>query len=265
MQALTSSTRRRAAHAICLMQAASLAGCADNAYYLKADAAITIPTELGALDPSLLVEHPLEVAATFKSDGVVQPQSSTTLYDSIASGLRSRGIYRMRRYAAPAGDVAFEIARLTPAPAEAAAKEEAPAVDPPPKAAAAPVYAPELLVLVENHPDLSRGTRARYFFSGLSMGSWSPNQPTDRYDVTIAYRDPQGRARIYHSHQELILSTGTTMFNRDDAGTAGLHRYDDPMAAFGGVVANSINGPGLVTVGEPSGAPAASGAAAATP
>jgi hypothetical protein len=249
-----------------LLLATALAACADNAYYLKSEPGAGIAGDLAALDLSELAEHPLQVATTFKSDGKVDPEASTTLYRSIADGLRARGIYRVQRSAPAAGDAGIEIAVLgsqsapNAAPAASAKPLDAEAIP-----VAPPHVAPRLLVLVENHPDMSGGTQTKYFFSGFTMGAWSPNKATDRYDVTIAYRDPLGQAHIRHSHQDLILSTGTSLLDRDDHDLASqLRRYNDPLTAFGGVVSNSINGgPGVITVGKPS--PGQSGAAPTPP
>jgi hypothetical protein len=260
--------------ALILLLSTALAGCADNAFYLRSDPGAGVALDLAGLDQSVLAEHPLQVAVTFKSDGMVDPEASTTLYQSIAGGLRSHGFIGLRRYSPIGGDAAIEIALLEKAaadsavPAPAAPPADAPATAPP--ATPAPLTAPRLLVLVENRPDLSGGTRARYFFSGLSMGAWSPNRATDSYSIVIAYTDPQGRAHIHRSHQELIAATGTSLFGRDDQELAGLRHYEDPIAAFGGAVLNSFNGGnGVVTVGKPkpggSAAPPPAAPAAASP
>jgi hypothetical protein len=230
----------------------AVAACTDNAFYVRSDAAAGLPAELIGLDPALLAVYPLQVVTTFKSDGVVMTEASDTLYDSIAAGLRSRGIHDLRHYGLPGTDVGLDIAALQLAAKAAAAPKQGEAPPAVPRA-------PRLMVLVENHPDLSTATRAEYFASGFTLGTWSLNKPTDRYEITIAYRDPQGQAHIYHSHQDMIFSTGSSVTGRDDAAVARLRRYDDPLAAFGGVVANSINGgPGVITVGKPQSAAAAS-------
>jgi hypothetical protein len=223
---------------------AALAGCADNAFYVRSGGPAAVPIDAIGLDAASLAAETLDVAVTFKSDGVVQAGSSDTLFHSIEAGLKSCGIGRLRRSGPPLDDVSGEIAALEPLTALAA--PTAPA-----KAPAART-APRLLVLVENHPDLRDGTAAKYFVSGMTFGAWSLNKPTDRYDITLAYRDPHGQARVYHGHQDLIFSTGSSVFGRDDEALAGLRRYDDPLAAFGAAMNNSIKGgPGVVRVGHP--------------
>lgn len=232
-----------------LLLLAALAGCTDNAFYVRSDAAVGLPAELAGLEAAALAAQPLEVVVTFKSDGLVLRQASDALYDSIAASLRTRGIRNLRRFGLPGSDVSFDIAALDPAATGAAAPKDG---DPVAATPSLPGRPPRLLVLVENHPDLSGGTRAEYFASGFTLGAWSLNKPTDRYDITMAYRDPQGQARVYRSHQDLIFSTGSSVFGRDQEAVAGLRRYEDPLAAFGGVVSNSVNGgPGVITVGKP--------------
>lgn len=235
-----------------LLLLAALAGCTDNAFYVRSDAAVGLPAELAGLDTATLAAHPLEVVVTFKSDGLVLIDASDALFDSIAASLRTRGIRNLRRFGLPGSDVSPDIAALktaAAAPASAAPKDEDEFAVP---AAPRSERPPRLLVLVENHPDLSGGTRAEYFGSGFTLGAWSLNKPTDRYDITMAYRDPHGQAHVYRSHQDLIFSTGSSVFGRDQEAVAGLRRYEDPLAAFGGVVANSVNGgPGVITVGKP--------------
>jgi hypothetical protein len=225
---------------------AALAGCTDNAFYVRPDSGAGIPIDLIGLSAAGLGLDPLEVAATFKSDDAVQPQSSDTLYQSIETSLKSRGIERLHRYSPPQGDVSPEIAAIT---------------------ANAPTRTtPRLLVLVENHPDLSGRTAVKYFFSGMSLGAWSLNKPTDRYDITLAYRDAHGLAHVYHGHQDLIFSTGSTVFGRDRAAVAGLRRFGDPDAAFGAAMTNSVTGgPGVVNVGQPDFAAAAAAKAGGAP
>jgi hypothetical protein len=242
--------RRLLIHAPLLL---ATAACTDNAFYVRSDAApIGLPAELVSLDPATLAAQPLQVVTTFKSDGVVMKDASDTLYASIAAGLRSRGIHDLHHDGSPGTDVGIDIAALQ----QAMAATGTPAVTGESKAPLpATPRPPRLLVLVENHPDLSLATRTRYFASGFTLGGWSLNQPTDRYEITIAYCDPQGQGHIYHSHQDMIFSTGSRVFGRDDEAVANLRRYDDPVAAFGGLVANSINGgPGVITVGKLHGA-----------
>jgi hypothetical protein len=93
----------------------------------------------------------------------------------------------------------------------------------------------------------------KYFVSGVTFGAYSLNKPTDRYEVTVAYRDPQGQERVYHSHQDLLFSTGSKVFGRDEHDLEGLQRYSDIQAAFNGVVNNSVYGTrrGTITAGMP--------------
>jgi len=215
---------------------AALAGCTDNAFYVRSGDSAGIPIDTLGLDAAALDRQTLDVAVTFKSDGVVQPYSSDTLFRSVQAGLKSGGFERLHRWGGRQTDVSREIAAMTPA-------------DP---GAVEMCAIPRLLVLVENHPDLRDGTEAKYFVSGMTFGAWSLSKPTDRYDITLAYRDAHGRTRVYRGHQDLIFSTGSTVFGRDEEAVAGLRRYDDPLAAFGAVMNNSIRGgPGVVQVGRP--------------
>ncbi len=212
---------------------AALAGCTDYAFYVRPDSGAAIPIDLIGLSAAGLGLDPLDLAATFKSDDAVQPQSSDTLYQSIQASLKSRGIERVHRYSPAQGDVSAEIAAM--------------AANAPPARTT-----PRLLVLVENHPDLSGRTAVKYFFSGMSLGAWSLAKPTDRYNITLAYRDAHGLAHVYHGHQDLIFSTGSTVFGRDGEAVAGLRRFGDPDAAFSAAMTNSVTGgPGVVTVGQP--------------
>lgn len=224
---------------------AALAGCTDYAYYVRPDQSAGIPVDLVGLDAADLGPQTLAVAVTFKSDGAVQPDSSDTLFRSVEAGLKSSGVEHLQRSGGKRTDVSGEIAALPPA--DAARKIDTCAI-------------PRLLVLVENHPDVGDGTAVKYFFSGMTFGAWSLSKTTDRYDITLAYEDRHGQARVYHGHQDLIYSTGSTVFGRDQAPVAGLRRYDDADAAFGAAVGNSIKGgPGVVRVGRPdfnSGTPA---------
>ncbi len=234
---LRSARRRRPPAPWVALLLAALAGCTDNAFYVRPDASAGIPIDTLGLDAAALGKQTLDVAVTFKSDGVVQPSSSDTLYQSIETGLKSSGIKRLHRSGGRQADVSREIAGLTPAI---------------PVNAVEMCAIPRLLVLVENHPDLRNGTEAKYFVSGMTFGAWSLSKPTDRYDITLAYRDPHGQARIYRGHQDLIFSTGSSVFGRDEEAVAGLRRFDDPLAAFGAAINNSIKGgPGVIKVGSP--------------
>ncbi|MBV8063101.1 MAG: hypothetical protein JOY51_05870 [Nevskia sp.] len=242
---VAASIRRRTLHACCaILPLAALGGCTDYAFYVKPDSGAGVPLDQIGLNAADLSAEPLEVAVTFKSDDMVQKQASDALYKSIKSSLKSRGIEHLHRSSSPQGDVSEEIAALAKAPPAAAT--------------------PRLLVLVENHPDLSGNTAVKYFFSGVSLGAWSLNKPTDRYDITLAYRDAHGQAHLYHGHQELIFSTGSTLFGRDREAVAGLRRFDEPDAAFGAAMSNSLTGgPGVVKVGQPDFAPPQAAAAPA--
>jgi hypothetical protein len=111
---------------------------------------------------------------------------------------------------------------------------------------------PQVLVLVEDRPDTSASTQVSYLMSGMTYGTAQVHKPTDRYDVTIAYRDADGVEHVYKGHQDLIFATGSKLFGRDPSPGPGYKRYESSLAAFNGVVDNSVNGTrhGKVTVGE---------------
>ena len=87
----------------------------------------------------------------------------------------------------------------------------------------------------------------------MTFGAYSLLKPTDRYDVTIAYRDAEGTVRVYRSHQDLYFFTGSKVFGSDTSGLAGMKHYATPESAFSGIVDNSVNGTrhGTVTAGQP--------------
>ncbi len=126
---------------------------------------------------------------------------------------------------------------------------------PPPQALPSPPPQPQrMLVLVENSPDLSTGTQMGYVVSGMTFGARSMSKPTDRYDVTIAYRDSTGADHVYHSHQDMLFVTRNKYLETGgDSAVAGLKPYDNTDDAFDALVGNSVNGTqkGVVAVGRP--------------
>jgi hypothetical protein len=176
------------------------------------------------------------VGVTFKSDGRVSPGASDTLYLTVRQGLTAKGRWDVRRLGRPGDDFAAVIQAV--ARAGGAVPRPAPA---------------RLLMLVENSPDLSMATRSEYFLSGFSLGAWSRSKPTDRYDVTVAYRDPQGVERVYRSHQDLYFTTGSKLFGTGGPSQPDMKPYGSVLSAFGGIVDNSVNGArrGTVTAGQP--------------
>ncbi len=210
----------------------------ENAYYVKTDDSPDVLVGVAHMVPPPHPPAALNVGVTFKSAGKVLPQASDTLYQTVHDGLSSKGRWDVHRIGQPGDDVANQIHAIITA-----------------RAGALPVVTdkPRLLLLVENSPDLSGSTKTDYFLSGMTFGTYSMTKPTDRYDVTIAYRDAQGLERIYRSHQDLYFAVGSKYIARDDHDLEGLKAYKSAQAAFDGIVDNSVNGTrhGTVTAGQP--------------
>ncbi|MDB5987819.1 MAG: hypothetical protein JWR16_2872 [Nevskia sp.] len=218
----------------------------DNAYFVKPDgspATLAGLAELAQLPPAT---QALTLGVTFKSAGKVSPTASDSLYQSVCGGLKAKGPWEIRRIGRAGDDFAAQIAAVKPVPLNTATTKTA-------TTATSPVakMLPRILVLVENSPDTSAATTASYVLSGMTYGGARVHKPTDRYDVTIAYRDADGIERIYHGHQDLVFATGSKIFGRDPSPGEGYKRYDSSVAAFNGIVDNSVNGTrrGKVTVG----------------
>ena len=199
---------------------------------------------------------PLNLGVTFKSAGKVSPSAADTLYQSVSDGLRAKGQWEVHRLGRASDDFTPVIAAVIQSRAASAA--------PNPSVSSA---MQRLLVLVENAPDLSAGTEVNYFLSGMTFGIHSLHKPTDRYDVTIAYRDAKGMDHVYRSHQDLLFSTGSKLFGSDDRSLAGLKHFDTPLAAFNTIVNNSVNGTQkrVITVGRPQPSQSGQAASAARP
>jgi hypothetical protein len=218
-----------------------LCACMNNAIYVRTDGSPAALFGVAHLLPPKSPPAMMDLGVTFKSAGRIIPSASDTLYQAMREGL-AKSHWSVRRLGGSADDFSAAIRAVVTAPAGTLPAQ--------PSATAA---TPRLLMLVENAPDLSSGTQARYFVSGMTFGAWSLHKPTDRYDVTLTYRDPQGLERVYRSHQDLLFSTGSKLFGRDQQGLEGLRHYDTPVAAFKGVVDNSVYGArhGTVTAGTP--------------
>jgi len=230
-----SVVRRAATAAAALL----LGACGmDASYYVKTDNSPDVLTGVAHMMPPPHPPAPLDLGVTFKSGGKILLGATDLLYRSVHDDLSSRGRWAVHRLGSMGEDFAPVIQSIVTARAGTLQNQPAQA---------------RMLVLVENAPDLSAGTRTNYFVSGMTFGAYSLHKPTDRYDVTIAYRDPQGVERIYRSHQELYLAIGSRVFGYDTQGLAGLKAYDSPVAAFNGIVDNSVNGArrGTVTPGTP--------------
>ncbi len=223
----------------------------DNAYFVKPDdspATVAGIAELAELPPDTQV---LQLGVTFKSDGKLQPSATDALYQSFRKGLQAKGPWDVQRLGRRSDDFSAQIAATNAVPLTTTSYKT--------MAAPSARQPPRVLVLIENHPDLSTATAAKYFVSGMTYGGARVHKPTDRYDVTIAYRDPDGVERIYRGHQDLVFATGSKLFGTDPSPGPEYKRFSSSVAAFDGVVDNSVNGVrhGKVTVGAPQAAPAA--------
>lgn len=210
----------------------------EQSYYVKPDDSPDMLTGIAHMLPPRNPPAPLDVGVTFKSEGRISAAGTDTLYQTVHDGLTAKGRWKVHRLGSAGEDFGAVIQSIITARAGALPNQ-------PDK--------PRLLMLVENAPDLSAGTRSSYFLSGMTFGAYSLNKPTDRYDVTIAYRDAQGMERVYRSHQDLYFFTGSKILGSDSGAMAGLKHYDSVQSAFGGIVDNSVNGTrrGTVTAGQP--------------
>ena len=239
------------------LSTAALSACGmDNRYYVKTDGSPDVLGGVAHLAAPAKLPAPLNLGVTFKSAGKVSPTAADTLYQSVSDGLRAKGQWEVHRLGRASDDFTPVIAAVIQSRAGSAALN--PSVSD---------AMQRLLVLVENAPDLSAGTEVNYFLSGMTFGLHSLHKPTDRYDVTIAYRDAQGMDHIYRSHQDLLFSTGSKLFGSDDHALAGLKHYDTPLAAFNTIVNNSVNGTQkrVIIVGRPQPSQSAPGAGAVQP
>jgi len=235
-----------------LQQAATIFGLStlsactisDNGYFVKADSSPGTLAGVAELAQLPVTTPSLSLGATFKSNGKVSRSASDVLYETFCAELKARGHWQVNRIGNAGEDFTPEIAAADTADTEAAAPAES--------SPAAQKVEPQLLVLVEDRPDTSAATEASYLMSGITYGADQVHKPTDRYDVTIAYRDDEGVERVYKGHQDLIFATGSKLFGRDPSPGPGYKRYESSLAAFNGVVDNSVNGTrhGKVTVGE---------------
>ena len=221
---------------------AGLSACMDNRYYVKTDGSTDVMNGVAHLAPPTRPPEPISLGVTFKSAGRVSPGAADTLFQSVSSGLSAKGQWDVHRLGRASDDFSPVIAAVIQSRA----------------ATAAPVRSvsdamQRLLVLVENAPDLSGGTQVNYFVSGMTFGLHSLHKPTDRYDVTIAFRDARGMDHVYRSHQDLLFSTGSKLFGRDDQSLAGLKQFDTPVAAFNTIINNTVNGAQkhAISVGKP--------------
>ena len=238
------NTVKLRALACAVLATALVSACGmDNRYYVKTDGSADVLGGVTHLAAPASLPAPLDVGVTFKSAGRILPGAADMLYQSVNEGLRAKGQWEVRRLGGSGDDFAPVIAAVIQSRAGAGSVTNR-----------SPTEAMQrLLVLVENTPDLSAGTTVNYFFSGMTFGLHSLHKATDRYDVTIAYRDASGMDHIYRSHQDLLFSTGSKLFGSDDGPLAGLRRFDTPLAAFDTIVDNSLNGTRkkVITVGKP--------------
>lgn len=210
----------------------------QDSYYVKTDNSPDVLVGVAHLLPPAHPPAPIDVGVTFKSDGKILAQASDTLYQTVCDGLGAKGRWTPHRLGKAGDDFAQQIRAIITAPAGSL-----PTI----------TDQPRFLMLVENSPDLSGATKKDYFLSGMTFGTYSMTKPTDRYDVTIAYRDAQGLERIYRSHQDLYLAVGSKYIARDPQTFEGMKEYKSPQAAFDGIVDNSVNGTrhGTVKAGMP--------------
>ena len=233
---------------LCTLAGAAVAALAvsacgmDNRYYVKTDGSPDVLGGVMHLGAPTTLPATLNVGVTFKSDGKVSPKAGDTLYQSVSEGLRAKGQWDVHRLGRPGDDFAPVIAAVIQSRPVTALSNHS-AAD----------AMQRLLVLVENAPDLSAGTEVNYFLSGMTFGLHSLHKPTDRYDVTIAYRDAAGMNHVYRSHQDLLYSTNSKLFGSEDRSLVGLKHFDTSLAAFNTIVNNSVNGAQkrTITVGKP--------------
>lgn len=209
---------------------AGLSACMDNRYYVKTDGSTDVMGGVAHLAPPVKPPEPISVGVTFKSAGKVSPSAADILFQSVSNDLRAKGQWDVHRLGRPTDDFTPVITAVIQSRAGAAANRTVTDA------------MQRLLVLVENVPDLSSGTQVNYFISGMTFGLHSLHKPTDRYDVTIAFRDAKGMDHVYRSHQDLLFATGSKLFGSDDEGLKGLKQFDTPQAAFNTIVSNSVNG-----------------------
>ncbi len=226
---------------VALLGAVLSACTVDRHYYVKTDGSPDVLAGVAQMLPPDKPPEPIALGVTFKSAGRVAPAAADTLFQSVSAGLRAKGQWEVHRLGRSSDDFA---------PVIAAIAQSRPPAPVPVRGAEA---MQRLLVLVENAPDLSMGTSINYFLSGMTFGLHSLQQPTDRYDFTIAYRDAQGVDHLYRSHQDLVLATSSKTLGADARPAAGLKHYDSPLEAFNGIVSNSVNGAQkkTITVGRP--------------
>ncbi len=222
---------------------AGLSACGmDNRYYIKTDGSADVMGGVAHLAPPVKPPEPISLGVTFKSAGKVSPTGTDTLFQSVSTGLRAKGQWDVHRLGRASDDFT---------PVITAVIQSRPAAAAPSRSLSDAMQ--RLLVLVENAPDLSSGTEINYFISGMTFGLHSLHKPTDRYDITIAFRDAKGVDHVYRSHQDLLFSTGSKLFGSDDQSLAGLKQFDTPLAAFNTIVNNTVNGAQkhAVAVGKP--------------
>lgn len=238
------NTARLQALACAVLAATLVSACGmDNRYYVRTDGSADVMNGVTHLAATSGSPAPLDVGVTFKSAGKVVPVAADALFQSVNEGLRAKGEWEVHRLGNGGNDFApliTAVIQSRPGASSAANRSATDAMQ-------------RLLVLVENTPDLSTGTQVNYFFSGMTFGVHSLHKATDRYDVTIAYRDANGMDHVYRNRQELLLSTGSRLFGSDDESLAGLKRFDTPLAAFETIVDNSLNGvqKKVIVVGKP--------------
>jgi hypothetical protein len=92
--------------------------------------------------------------------------------------------------------------------------------------------APVLKVIVDDDPAGGKKSRRRFFFTGAMFRS--ATVPTDLYQVTINYRDTDGRERYGHYERGLWTAVGKPEVAADRG------RYDSPDAAFGAVIEDTL-------------------------
>ena len=235
------NTLCRLAAVIAALAAIGLTGCMDDTYYVKTDGSPDVTVGISHMNTAH-TSTPLELGVTFKSDGKVSADGSNYLFWSVHNGISQKGLWDVHRIGNSGDDFGPEVASIIHMPAGAALK---------PHAGTAPP--PRMLVLVEDSTDAASGTKVQYILSGMSQGTYGVNKVTDRYEVTITYRDPDGVQHVYHNHQDLLFSAGSKLFGHDPEGLQGMKSYQTAVAAFDAIVDNSVNGTrrGQVLIGDP--------------
>jgi len=76
---------------------AGLSACMDNRYYVKTDGSTDVMGGVAHLAPPVKPPEPISLGVTFKSAGKVSPAGTDTLFQSVSTGLSSKGQWDVHR------------------------------------------------------------------------------------------------------------------------------------------------------------------------